>query len=275
MPWAIIMLAGCFVGFGVLARFFAANPRQPRFFTGELVDDLLYWALATIFFSDLSAMMLGAGVSAAFGARAPHVLAMINGGYGIAPRLPLFAQVVIVLIATDVIQYWQHRWFHGRTLWPFHAIHHSAEQVDWSTAFRFHPVNYIPYVAGTAAIVRLGGFSPEVFVVIAPLNFVFAAMVHSNLNWTFGPLRYVIASPVFHRWHHVRDPAIHNMNFAPTFPVLDLVFGTFYMPRGVMPQDYGAEGTPHHFLAQMIYPFQAIARRIGGPRPEAVAGGAG
>ena len=29
-----------------------------------------------------------------------------------------------------------------------------------------------------------------------------SAFVHANLNWTLGPFRYVLASPVFHRWHH-------------------------------------------------------------------------
>src|ERR1700733_3672234 len=26
--------------------------------------------------------------------------------------------------------------------------------------------------------------------------------IHANLRWTLGPLRYVIAIPVFHGWHH-------------------------------------------------------------------------
>ncbi len=85
-----------------------------------------------------------------------------------------------------------------------------------------------------------------------------AALVHANLNWTFGPFRYVLASPVFHRWHHVSDPAVRDKNFSPTFPVFDLVFGTFHMPRGELPAGYGAEGVPPHFLGQMAYPFRPL-----------------
>jgi len=49
------------------------------------------------------------------------------------------------------------------------------------------------------------------------------------------------------------------MNFAPTFPILDVVFGTFYMPKGRLPADYGAPGVPEHFLGQMAYPFVVFA----------------
>jgi len=98
-----------------------------------------------------------------------------------------------------------------------------------------------------------------------PFNLVIGPLVHANLDWTFGPFRYVIASPVFHRWHHVKDPAFRDKNFAPTFPVLDLMFGTFYMPKGVLPQGFGVDDAPRHFLGQMVYPFRAMLERVGQP----------
>ena len=46
-------------------------------------------------------------------------------------------------------------------------------------------------------------------------------------------------------------------NFAATFPVLDLIFGTFYMPKQ-LPEAYGVsdKAFPGGFGAQMIYPFR-------------------
>jgi len=64
----------------------------------------------------------------------------------------------------------------------------------------------------------------------------------------------------------VKDPAIYNRNFAPTFPIFDLMFGTFYMPKGVLPADYGVDGVPGHFIGQLIYPFRIIAGRLGPAR---------
>ena len=47
-------------------------------------------------------------------------------------------------------------------------------------------------------------------------------------------------------------------NFASTFPILDLLFGTFYMPKQALPGAYGVadKGFPAGFGAQLLYPFK-------------------
>ncbi len=258
MPWSIIMVGACALGFGVLSRLFPCNPGQ-KVFTRETADDVLYYFVNVLFYAGLSWALVKGAVGAALPAHAPALLKALHDGWGWMPKLPLIAQMGVLLVVTDVIQYWLHRAFHHGALWPFHAVHHGAEQVDWTTTFRVHPVNYLAYTTSVAVLTQLMGFSPLAFIVLAPINFVHAALVHANLNWTFGPFRYVLASPVFHRWHHVDDPAIRDKNFAPTFPVLDVLFGTFYMPRGVLPQTYGVEGVPPNFIGQMLYPLGPLA----------------
>ena len=83
-------------------------------------------------------------------------------------------------------------------------------------------------------------------------------MVHANLNWTFGPLRYVFASPVFHRWHHTTEAEGIDKNFASTFPLLDVIFGTFYMPPGRLPVQFGTgeDSIPEDFWGQFLHPFR-------------------
>lgn len=262
MPWGMINLGVMFLAFGLLARICPCNRGQPSFVSRDLPDNALYWAASVFLYGDLTGLFVQAA-AALFAPHQAHALAAtILRGYGAAQRLPLIAQALAVIVVMDVIQYWLHRGFHGRALWPFHAIHHSAVDLDWSATFRIHPVNFVIYSAGALALVRLIGFSPAAFVIIGPFNLVVGALVHANLDWTFGPFRYVIASPVFHRWHHVRDPEVHDRNFAPTFPVLDLLFGTFYMPKGLMPADFGVDGVPPHFLAQLVYPFGVLAARL-------------
>lgn len=262
MPWGVINLGVMFVAFGLLARLCPCNPGQPRFLSRDLPDNALYWAASIFFYGDLTVLIVRAGAALAAPHRANALVAAVFAGYGAAARLPLIVQALAVLVVMDFIQYWLHRSFHGRTLWPFHAIHHSAVDLDWSTTFRIHPINFAVYSAGALALVHLIGFSPAAFVIIGPFNLVIGALVHANVDWTFGPLRYVLASPVYHRWHHVRDPQVHDRNFAPTFPVLDLVFGTYYMPRDRLPEDFGADGVPAHFVAQLIYPFGVLAGRV-------------
>ncbi len=276
MPWSIICVAAAFVIFTGLSRLSPCNPGQ-RALGRDLPDDVLYYLVATLFYTGASAWLLRLVIGWIYGGGAPAVWQMLQHGYGLAASLPIWAQVLAVFVITDIIQYWLHRALHTRPLWGFHAIHHSAEDVDWTTTFRMHPVNFLMYSAGVAMVIGIMGFSPLTFVIVSPVNFFIGAFVHSNLNWTLGPLRYVVATPVFHRWHHSNDPAVRDMNFAPTFPVLDLMFGTFHMPLDRLPSGYGAEGVPKGFVGQMIYPFREIwlaARRKSPPAADLGTGAA-
>ena len=100
--------------------------------------------------------------------------------------------------------------------------------------------------------------SPNVLVWVGPFTVAHSALVHANLNWTFGPFKYVLASPVFHRWHHTTAERGGSKNFAGTFPIFDLLFGTFYMPKNELPDRYGVSDPdfPTSFGAQMLHPFK-------------------
>jgi sterol desaturase/sphingolipid hydroxylase (fatty acid hydroxylase superfamily) len=265
----LVAFAVLFVVFGALARAWPCNAWPRRLATKDFADDVLFWLLGVVFYGDVATIYISAGAEIIVPGHTRAATAAILAGYGPALRLPLWLQSIAALLALDLIQYWVHRLFHGRALWPFHAVHHSAEELNWTATFRIHPVNFLIYNGGAFAIVQLIGFSPMALAPVLLFNGLMGPLVHANLNWTFGPLRYVLASPVFHRWHHVKDPAIHDKNFAPNFPVFDIIFGTFYMPKGSLPSDYGVEGVPVRFLQQLIYPFREIGRRIGAtPKPQ-------
>ena len=267
MPLSFVFAAAFFVGFGVLARLWPCNAGQPRFLTKELPDDVIYLLISVLLYSGLAGIGVKLAFTAAYAGDAARMLAKAQAGYGLLPHLPLLAQALVLVVLVDVIQYWLHRGFHNRLLWPFHAVHHSAREVNWTTTYRVHPVNFVLYSTSVVMLTQVMGFSPMVFVIVGPFNLVTAALVHANLNWSFGPFRFVLASPVFHRWHHASDPKIHDKNFAPTFPFLDLMFGTFHMPQGELPDAYGAEGVPADMLGQLVHPFLAIGRMLGHDRP--------
>ena len=184
-----------------------------------------------------------------------------NNGRGPLHGLSFWWQVAIYLLLTDFLSYWFHRVFHGGNFWKYHAIHHSAKEVDWTTAYRLHPVNMLlqPSLIGVAMLML--GISPEVVLFLVPWDIFSAALVHANVKWSFGPLKYIIASPVFHRWHHCLPDDGGNTNFAPTFAFWDVLFGTFYMPEGRLPQLFGVEDKqfPENYLQQLIYPFKPAA----------------
>jgi sterol desaturase/sphingolipid hydroxylase (fatty acid hydroxylase superfamily) len=182
-------------------------------------------------------------------------------GYGPIAAQPAWLQALEMIVVGDFVGYWTHRWFHSGPLWRFHAVHHSSTELDWLSSVRVHPVNdIVNHVMQAVALVSLG-FAPGVVAVYLPFFAFYALMVHANLAWTYGPLRLVITSPTFHRWHHACEADALNKNLAGLLPIWDVLFGTFYLPEGKRPTAFGVQGEPlpHGFIGLTLYPFR---RRI-------------
>jgi sterol desaturase/sphingolipid hydroxylase (fatty acid hydroxylase superfamily) len=246
------------VVFAVLTSFWACNPGRPWWRKRDLVTDLCYWFFIPVITRYLRIGLLIVGAAALFGiTTADGLIAFYDNGHGPLAALPLVVQMAVFLIGEDIILYWTHRWFHGATMWKYHAVHHSSEELEWISAARFHPVNLFLGSVFADVVMLVAGISPNIFVVLGPLTIAHSAFVHANLDWTLGPFKYVIATPVFHRWHHTAADRGGEKNFAATFPVLDILFGTFYMPAGELPDHYGIADReyPTSFPAQLARPF--------------------
>ncbi len=161
-----------------------------------------------------------------------------------------------MLVLGDFLAYWMHRAFHGGRLWRFHAIHHSSRDLDWLSSVRLHPVNdAVMRIAGAVPIL-LVGFSPLSLVAITPLLTLFAILLHANIDWDWGPLRSVVASPRFHRWHHTDEGEARDKNFAGLLPVWDILFGTYFMPSDRLPASFGTQTpVPEGLAGQILFPF--------------------
>ncbi|MEP7031482.1 MAG: sterol desaturase family protein [Pseudolabrys sp.] len=249
------------IGFAVLTHWSACNPGYPWWRKRELVTDLLYWFLIPLAarFVRIGLMVTGAAyLYNIHGAEA--LIEFYDDGFGPLAVMPIWAQALTFLVISDFLTYWVHRGFHRPAMWKYHAVHHSSEDLDWISAARFHPVNIF---LGTVLVdvgLLLAGISPNVMLWVGPFTTATSAMVHANLNWTFGPFKYVLASPVFHRWHHTAADRGGNSNFAGTFPIWDWLFGTFYMPENELPDAYGIDDKsfPEGFGGQMMYPFRHL-----------------
>lgn len=166
-------------------------------------------------------------------------------------------QALQIFVIGDFLGYWQHRWFHGGWRWRFHAIHHSSEDLDWLSSVRLHPVNDIVARIVQAVPIVLLGYNVGAVAVYSTFTALYAIALHANLSWTYGPLRYVVASPSFHRWHHTMAEEGRDKNFSGFFPLWDLVFGTFYMPAGRQPTVFGVtDPVPPRLVGQLLYPFR-------------------
>jgi len=157
------------------------------------------------------------------------------------------AFVASTLLA-EVAYYWAHRLAHQVPfLWRFHSIHHSAPHVDWLVNTRAHPLD-LSFVRAFIFVGMYGfGFGQRdpastahsVFTIWMTL---WAYLVHANIRMNLGWLEYLVSSPHFHHWHHVKgDPALVDKNYAATMPWVDMLFGTFYLPKNEWPQQYGID----------------------------------
>lgn len=247
------------VVFAALTHWSACNPGKPWWRKSELVTDICYWFLIPLGGRFVRIGLLIVGAALLFDIHgADALIKFYDNGFGPLGTLPLWAQAIAFLVASDFLTYWIHRIYHGGTMWKYHAVHHSSQELDWISAARFHPINLFLGTVAVDAALLLAGISPNVMLWVGPFTTATSALVHANLNWTFGPFRYVLASPVFHRWHHTTPDRGGNKNFAGTFPIWDLLFGTWYMPENELPDAYGVDEAdfPQGFGAQMVYPFQ-------------------
>jgi sterol desaturase/sphingolipid hydroxylase (fatty acid hydroxylase superfamily) len=104
---------------------------------------------------------------------------------------------------------------------------------------------------------------------IVPVLTLMAILVHANVDWDWGPLRAVIVSPRFHRWHHTDETQARDKNFAGLLPIWDVLFGPYYMPKEHRPRSFGTTtAVPKGLIGQMVFPFRKT-RTAQVPTPDA------
>jgi sterol desaturase/sphingolipid hydroxylase (fatty acid hydroxylase superfamily) len=236
--------------FAPLERFFPRHADQ-RLFRPEWREDLFYYLVSSLLVQLITFINL-----------APSSYINANWDWLAGTRaaisgLPWLVQFVLVLLLTDLAQYWFHRTFHRVPfLWGFHAVHHSARSMDWLASARMHFVEMILMRSITSLPLLTLGFLPSVMQVYIGLVYVWSSLLHANLGGDFDRIGKWIAVPRFHHWHHAIDPEGVDKNFAIHFAFLDRLFGTFYLPEGKWPSGYGVpERVPSGYLAQFRYPF--------------------
>jgi sterol desaturase/sphingolipid hydroxylase (fatty acid hydroxylase superfamily) len=230
-------------GFGVDVVYWFATPLLTRCITGAVLAGILFLAALCMGFENLSRDFL-------------------LRGFGPLSRQPVWLQCIEILILSDFVDYWTHRTLHVSSLWRIHAIHHSPQEMNWLSSSRVHPLNDLitrscQLLPGLAL-----GFSAVAIVAIVPLMSFYVMFLHSNVRWSFGPLRWVLVSPAYHRWHHSSDEEGLDKNFAGIFPMWDLLFGTAYLPRS-LPTKYGLNGMHmrESLAAQLWFPFARLDKK--------------
>ncbi|MDP9042006.1 MAG: sterol desaturase family protein, partial [Bacteroidota bacterium] len=189
---------------------------------------------------------------------------------------PAYLQIIAALLLADLFIWFNHFARHKiRTLWFFHAIHHSQKEMNVFTDERGHIVDllvvallgFIPFfifdVSNLYAVIVIGIYKP-----------IHNRFLHANLKINLGWLGLLITSPQFHRVHHSADPAHFDKNYGGYLSIYDYLFGTACASRHVYPETGIADPQfptedkvrlsqlPKNWLIQTVYPFVQVFKQV-------------
>jgi sterol desaturase/sphingolipid hydroxylase (fatty acid hydroxylase superfamily) len=251
LVFGLVVLAVIFIP---LERLFALRPQ--RILRAGWRTDLVHF-----FVNSVALTILLFAVVAVVGTVLRH---LVPPGVRLAvASQPPGLQIIEALVLAELGGYVGHRAAHEiPVLWRFHKVHHSITEMDWLASNHLHPIDQT-FIRSCAVLpIYVLGFTKASLGVFVVLLTFFAIFIHSNVRFTFGPLRWVLSTPEFHHWHHANMKEAYNSNYAGLFPVIDKLFGTLYLPVGRRPVSYGVPDVqPKGYLRQLAWPFRRTVAR--------------
>ena len=109
---------------------------------------------------------------------------------------PWLLQLVEIMFLTDLAQYWLHRAFHRvPALWRFHAVHHSAQSMDWLAGARMHFLEIVCLRGVTAIPMFTLGYEPSALQAYILIVYVYSSFIHANLGWNLDHIGPYLVTP--------------------------------------------------------------------------------
>ncbi len=175
-------------------------------------------------------------------------------------KLPLPLYMLASLLVVTFTAYWAHRGMHRiPLLWHIHKVHHSPQNLNWSSIYHRHFLEYL--LQEPLHLISVLALGTDL---VAPFGIIFMTidvLGHANVRLNLGRLSYIISTPQAHRVHHSIEPRHYDTNFGNTFMLWDHVFGTFRYDPDCPPIGYGVdEDIPASFVKQQILPLVWIAQ---------------
>ncbi|MDZ4744613.1 MAG: sterol desaturase family protein [bacterium] len=178
--------------------------------------------------------------------------------------LPWWSQMLLLFVLRDFIQWNIHRLLHANpTLWNFHKVHHSVEQMGFAAHLRFHWMETVVYRVLEYLPLALIGFGLKDFFAVHIVSLTIGHLNHANIVLPIGPLKYIFNSPQMHIWHHAKElPAgVKGVNYGLSLSIWDYIFGTVHVPVDGRDITLGFENVEHYpktFMRQLVEPFRNI-----------------
>lgn len=115
-------------------------------------------------------------------------------------------------------------------LWRLHRIHHEDEELDVTSAMRFHPLEMLVNASWLALVIAVLGIPHVATALLAFIAVPLSLLQHAKVRVPSSLdrcMRWVLVSPMVHQTHHSSEPADADSNFGSVFTFADRLFGTF------------------------------------------------
>ena len=206
---------------------------------------------------------LGVALGPLLGIAATAIVNGLGGGFIALPAHGplLIVSAIIYLLAIDLMEYAFHRAQHAWPfLWAMHSFHHSDPSVNVTTTARHYwlemPIKAVFVYPVLAILFKVPAAVLAIYAVSTLMHYI----NHLNVRWRSPIPWMVLNNPQFHRIHHSLSPEHQNKNFAPYFPVWDILFGTAHAPKpDEYPEATGIEDAPGliSLRTALLWPWRA------------------
>ncbi|WP_133364633.1 sterol desaturase family protein [Qipengyuania sediminis] len=151
---------------------------------------------------------------------------LVYENWRLVEAIPLGAAIPLAFLAHEFAYYWDHRLNHRvGLLWAFHAIHHSSNEFNHSTAARgfFLDGQAKKLLALIPAFV---GIDPVVFIAVTVLANAYGIWNHASYVPALGWVDRVLMTPMMHKIHHANQPQYIDRNYGQVTLLFDRAFGS-------------------------------------------------
>lgn len=169
---------------------------------------------------------------------------------------------VTLLLCTDFLWYWYHRFGHEINLfWAAHVVHHQSEDFNLTAGAR---ITIFQSVVRTVfwAVLPIIGFPAEMITTILLIHGLYPFFTHTQLVGKLGVVEYILVTPSHHRVHHASNECYLDKNYGDMFIIWDKLFGTF--AEETEPATYGLTKPleSHSFLWQHFHFYVELAYAV-------------
>lgn len=116
------------------------------------------------------------------------MISWISGGFDLQANnpmnsFPMWAVLLIGFLVRDFVQWWIHRLLHrSDTLWEFHKVHHSVEEMGFAAHLRYHWMENVVYRTLEYLPLALLGIGLYDFFIIHIFTLAWGHYNHSNIS---------------------------------------------------------------------------------------------